>query len=163
MASLDAREFLQSSAFENFGDIQVPDRVSPDAMWTPELARIVAAFTPKTANHVALQIDDADAVFQLGDIHHTVSANVQFRRPLKAGPHAQIVAVEIEDLDAVVFTIGRVDLALVLPDRMYGVKDARFVSRVAQVAGVARLTPRLDQRPIRSVLVDAAVAVAVGN
>src|SRR6266516_1730849 len=101
MASLDARELLQSSPFEDFGNIQVADRVGPDAMWAPELTRIVAAFTPEAANHVALQIDDADAVFQLGHVHHTVGADVQFRRPLEAGPHVQILAVEIEDLDAV--------------------------------------------------------------
>src|SRR5207248_3315661 len=69
----------------------------------------------------------------------------------------------IEDLNAVVFPIGHVDLALVLPDRMHGVKDTGFVSRVAQVAGVARLTPRLDQRAVSRVLVNAAVAVTVGN
>src|SRR5207244_8645334 len=141
MASLDARELLKSSAFEHFGDVQVADGVGPDAMRAPELAWIVTAFAAKASDHVALQIDDADAVFQFGNVHDTVGAHIQFGRSLETGPHVQIVAVQVEDLDAVVFPVSDVDLSLVLPDRMHSMEKAGFVAGVAQVAGIAWLTP----------------------
>ena len=79
-----------SPAFEDFGNIQVADRVGPDAMWAPELARIVATFTPKTANQVTLQIDNADSVFQFGSITKTWTATLVM----------QLVDEGLVDLDA---------------------------------------------------------------
>ena len=51
--------------------------------------------------------------------------DVQLGRPLEAGPHVEVLAVGREDLDAVVLAVGDVDLALVLPDAVHGVEEAR--------------------------------------
>ena len=74
---------------------------------------------------------------------------------------SMILAVWREDLDAVALAVRHVDLAVVLPDAMHGVEVARLVLGVAQLLGVADLAPGLEQRAVRRVLVDAAVAVAV--
>src|SRR5205823_167172 len=51
----------------------------------------------------------------------------------------------------------------VLPDAVHGVEEAGLVAGVTQVARVARLAPRLQERAVGGVLVYSTVAVAVGN
>src|SRR5690242_6027154 len=118
MASLEPCELLEARPFEHFSDVQIADRIGPDAVWTPELAWIVAAFAAKAADDVALQVDNTDPVLELRDVHHAVRTVVQLGGALETGPHVEIVAVGREDLDAVVLAVGDVHLALVLPDRI---------------------------------------------
>src|SRR5262249_47468399 len=145
-ASLDASKFLQARALEHFRNVQVTHGIRPDPVRAPELARIVAPLTAKTADHVALEIDNADAVLELRHVHDAVGANVQLRRALEAGPHIQVLAVWCEDLDAIVLAVGNVNLAALLPDGMHRMEVVGLVLRIAEVASAARLAPRFQQR-----------------
>ena len=133
-------ELLQASAPQNFGHVQIADGVRPDAVRTPEFAGIVAPFAAEPTQHVALEVDDAHAIFQLGHVHDVVGADVQFGRALEAGPDVQEIAIARENLDSIVLAIRDINLAGVLPDGMDGVEEVRLVLRLLQVACMAGLS-----------------------
>src|SRR6266511_4754805 len=80
---LASRELLQPLAYQHLAHVQVADRIDPDRVWSPELARTVATLAAEAANHVAVEIADADVVFELRDIHHAFFVEVHVGRPLE--------------------------------------------------------------------------------
>ena len=111
-------------------------------MRAPEPPGVVAALAAVAADDVAVEVDDAELVLELGDVHDLLArVDVELGRAAEAGPHVEVLAVRREDLDAVVLAVGDVDLALVLPDAVHGVEVAR------PVLGVAQALPRARPRP----------------
>src|SRR5262249_4765984 len=76
-------------------------------------------------------------------------------RPAHAGPHAEIVAVRREYLDALIRPVGHIELSL----RIEG--DA--VRQVELALAMARATPRLDEASVPGEAVHAGAAVASGH
>jgi hypothetical protein len=92
-------------------------------------------------------------VQQLGDVDQPVAVDGDVRRTLHVVPLVQIVAVRAEELDAVVLAVG---------DQHAAVRRHRdAVDEVELPRPDARLTPRLNERPVRSEAVDTRIAVAV--
>ena len=130
-------------------------------MRAPELARVVAALGAVAADDRAVQVDEAEAVVELRDVHDLVLVHVDLGRTLEAGPDFDELAVGRVDLDAVVLAVADVDLVLVGPDAVRRVEEARLVLGALEVLRVARLAPGLHQRAVGAELVGARVAVAV--
>src|SRR5258708_6880480 len=110
----------------------------------------------------SVRIADADlrrlaVVFLLGNVVIAVLAPRDVVRPAHAGPHAEVVAVRREYLDALVRPVGDVELAL----RVEG--DA--VRQVELALAMARRAPRLDQpsNPVQALHAAVALAVAYGH
>src|SRR5205814_7448656 len=98
------------------------------------------------AEDVALEVDDADAGAELGDVHDVVRVYVDLAGLVVAGPGLEVLAFGREDLEAVILPVGHVDPALVLPDAVYEHELAVTLSRLA---------PGELKGAVRAVLVDA--------
>src|SRR4051812_27323789 len=73
---LHAGELLEARAAEDFGYVDALVRVDPDAVRAPELAGLVAALGAVAADDRAVEVDEAEAVVQLGDVHDLVLVHV---------------------------------------------------------------------------------------
>src|SRR5712671_1757993 len=142
---------LVHAAFLGQSGVDVAARVDADA--------VVMAAVEADENR-SVRIADADlrglaAVFLLGNIEIAVLAARDVVRPAHAGPHAEEVAVRREYLDALVRSIGHVELAVRVE------RDA--VRQVELALAMARRAPRLDEPAVARKAVHAGVAVAVGH
>src|SRR5215472_2273788 len=160
-SSLPPSELLQPLTFQHFAHVHVADAIDPDSVWSPELAWRVAALAAETTDQVAVQIADADVVFELRDVDDPFAVNVHVGRALHLRPHVEELTIGREDLDAVVLAVEQEDAVGVHPDAVRRMELARFFARVAQLLRVAWLAPRFEQRALRTELVHSGVTVAV--
>ena len=91
---------------------------------------------------------------QFGHVDDVVAVDEYLARLEEAGPNRQVSAVQCEYLEAVVLAVGHVQPVLVFPDAMHKLELAR---------AVARLAPGGEKLPVLGELVDAAVAIAIGD
>src|SRR5438874_4490813 len=150
--------------------VDVAPRVDGEAVRGDELARLQSGRTlAQPRQSLALAAVDADAgpdvrhvevdaeaAPDLADVEPSGRAlEEQARRPMHVGPLRLVLAVAVEDLDAMVLAIGDVHPAL-------GV--AADVVRDVELARVgAGLAPRVEPAAVRRIRVHARVAVAVGD
>ena len=119
------------------------------------------------ADALAAEVVDGDAVAHVGGIvdsaHAIEFADEEVALVVEADavgavdivPHGDVLAVGIEDLDAVGLTVGDVDAVVAVDDDVVGADE---------LAGVdTGLAPREDVASVGGILVDAGVAVAVGD
>src|SRR5712691_4097616 len=96
----------------------------------------------ETGEHISLSIADADlrglaVVFLLGNVEIAVLAAGDVVGAAHAGPHAEVVAVRREYLDALVRPVGDVELA--------GVVEGDRVRQMELARAIPRRAPRFDQ------------------